>query len=113
MKCTASAKQPAAAALEIEQPAFGVEPPAESGERSVASDHPMTRDDDRDGIRTIGCTHRPQRLRVIDALGDVEIGARGAIWNRRQRMPYGALKIGSIRRQRNVEGASFAVEVFL
>jgi len=106
-----SAKQTRAAPLQIEQPAFRFDAAAETRQRPVHTDHAMARNDDRDGIGAICRTDGANRFGVVDMNCDVGVRARFTVRNRRQRVPDRALKIGTIRRQRYIEGATFPVEI--
>ena len=61
--------------LEFEEPAFAFDSSSVTRERAVSSDHPMTGDDDRDGICAIGQAYGSDGFGTTDASGDVRIGA--------------------------------------
>src|SRR5688572_13154225 len=60
---------------------------AESGQRSVRSDHPVARHDDRDRVGAVRHPHGPHRLRIVDPLRELQVADRLSIWNARQLLP--------------------------
>src|SRR5436190_1378848 len=60
---------------------------AETGERSIAADHPMTRHDHRDRIGAVGKPDRTHRFRFADFLCQRAVAERFADRNPAQRFP--------------------------
>ena len=83
-----------------EQPALALQTAAIAGQRGVCADHPVARDNDRDGIGTIRKAHRAHRC------GPADLGREGAITHgvpgrdAAQRIPDQALKIRAVGRRR-------------
>src|SRR5690606_19857997 len=94
-----------------EQPALGREAAREAGQRSVAADHPMAGDDDRDRVAAVGAADRsrgpgrgehPRLLAVAAGLAERDPG---------QRRPGLALELAADCDEPKVELAAVAVEV--
>jgi hypothetical protein len=76
----------------IEQPALPLDPAAIPGERTIRSNHAMTRDNDSHGIRSVGETDSPNRSRAADAFGELSVGDSRAAGNLPERAPNLELK---------------------
>src|SRR5205085_11004250 len=72
----------------------------------------MTRHDDRQRIRAVRGADGATCGRFSDRVGDVEIRLRPSVWNRAQLVPHAEVKWSAARRQRKIECASLAGEVF-
>jgi len=63
-----------------QKPLFPLDAPGVAGEGAVATDHPMTGDNNADGVRTIRGTHRsrcasaPQQLSQLAVVDDLTAG---------------------------------------
>jgi len=69
---------------------------AEAGQRSIASNHSMAWQYDRQWISSIGRSHRPDSLGGIDPFGKLSVTPRFGIRNVGKRLPGSLLKLGSI-----------------
>src|SRR5271155_2605230 len=96
-----------------EQPALARDSSAESGQRAIRSDHPMTRHHDRDGIAAVGEAHRARCLRITDTLSLLAVGTGFAIGYLQEVAPGTPLKFRAVETQRQVELAPLSLEVFL
>jgi hypothetical protein len=99
-------------ALVLEQEPLYVQPPAESGQRAVGTDHAMAREHDGKRVRAVGradgagpVAAEPQASRLL-AVAD-----RLSVRNGREREPASALEVGPVQREREVELHEFALEV--
>src|SRR5690606_7383901 len=112
---SASAEQaPRAAwddALELEQLALDRQPAAVAGQRAVAADDAVTRDDDRDRVAAVREANGPHGLRLADRARDVGIGRRPSVAHIEQRVPDPPLERRSLERERHVELPPLAREV--
>ena len=99
------------AALEIEQRLFDRQPAAVAGERSVAADDAVTRNDDRDRIGSVGETDGAHRFGIADAPRELSVAGGLAVRDIAQRAPHLLLKRRALRRERNIKRAELAGEV--
>src|SRR5205085_8831844 len=111
--CVVLIQQPKAAALEGEQPMLDRQPPAVAGQPSVRANHAMTGNDDGQRIAAVGETDRSRRRWLTNLRRERAVRDRPAVGNVEQRAPDSLLKGRPVGRERQVEHATLAFEVFL
>src|SRR5664280_2717482 len=84
-KCSASSGQNPP--LVLQQPLLAVETAGVAGERAIAADDTMTRNDDGDGVVSDRSAHRVCRLGTVDRHGNVPVAFRLAKRDFSQRLP--------------------------
>ena len=85
--------------------------PEETADRAVARDHAVARDDDGQGIATVGLAHGARGAWLADRARDVAVVAHGAVRDFAQRLPNAQLKIRAVGCQVEVELAALTAEV--
>jgi hypothetical protein len=96
----------------IEQPTLPFDPAAIPGERSIRSDHAMTRNNHRHRVGSIREPDSPYRSRTPDALSKLPIRNSRAAGNRPQCLPDLALKRSATRLNgQRIENAKLSREV--
>ncbi len=87
----------------FQQPLLGRQPAGKTGQRAIAANHAMTRDDDRDRVTSIRRAHRPRGLGPVNLLRDLPVTGGGRIGNGCQRPPYRLLKLCAQWLERQIE----------
>jgi len=97
--------------FEKQQPSFDRQPSSETRQGAVRADDPVTGNDDRDGIPTIGCAHGPTRVRSANLPRQLAVRHGLAVRNRRQGGPHLPLERRALGRERKLEAAQPSGEV--
>jgi len=84
----------------LEQPALAREAARIAHEPSVAADHAVARDRDRDRVAAIGVAHRARRARPADPPRDLAVARGGPERDLAQRSPHAVLEIAAARVER-------------
>src|SRR5690606_6273877 len=100
-------------AFQLQQEMLGRQAAAEAGEGAVGADHAVAGQDDRQRVAAVGGADRAHRCGAADAQRKLRIADGAAIGDIPQRQPYLALERRALRRQRQLEAAALAIEVFL
>src|ERR1700736_3324165 len=97
----------------VEEPLLGGQPTAESGQRSVGSDNPMTGEDDADGIRAVGSAEGARGLGDAERGRLLTIAGRGAERDTSQRPPGCELEARTLQVEREIERRARSGEVLV
>ena len=98
----------------VEQPVLSRQAAPVAGQRTAGADHPMTGDDDRDGIGSVGSPDGPAGGRTADPCGDLPVAGRCARRNLAQCPPYLPLERGAPRFDwQIIQGNEIAGEIFV
>ena len=99
--------------LELKQGAFAMEATPISSEAAVGTDHSMARNDDADGVVSVGQPHRPRGSGPADLACDLPIRRGLSIGDIEQGSPDSPLERGSLESEGDVELGELAIEVGL
>ncbi|RKL20523.1 hypothetical protein BFJ72_g15052 [Fusarium proliferatum] len=105
-----SSEQRGLALFQPQQRGLGFQPTAKSGQRSIAADHAMAGQDDRQRIASVGRTDRAGRTGLAEVLRQLQVTPGLAERNQCQRLPHPQLERRAAWRQFKVEAAAFAVQ---
>src|SRR5258707_3151105 len=95
-----------------QQPFFAVDAAAKARQGTVGTDHPMTGDDDGNGIAAIRETHGARSIGIVQTFGERTVPARFAARTFVQLAPDPLLKLGAVHAQWQIELAAFTGEIF-
>jgi hypothetical protein len=96
-----------------QQPPLAFETAGVADQASVAADHPVTRDRDRDRVVMVRTADGARRARLSDPARDLPVACRGSRRNLAERPPHPAPERGAVRIERKRgEGRAVAREVF-
>ena len=87
-----------------------MQPAAVARQRAVGADHAVTRNDDRDRIRSVGGADRADRVRSRDAARELGVADRRAVSDPLQLAPARQLELRASRRERKLEVAALAAK---
>src|SRR6266566_3976426 len=79
-------------ALVLEQPALAVQTAAEPRELAARPDHAVARDNNGDGVFTVGGAHRARRARIAETARQLAVVGRGAVGNGTEQVPDAMLE---------------------
>src|SRR3954451_17644979 len=97
--------------LVVEQCALGRQAAGVARQRPVGADHAMARRDDRDRVAAVGAADRSRHAAQLAR--ELAVGDRLALRDLAQPRPDGALELGAVLGQREVERGAFAGEVLV
>ena len=97
----------------MEQELLAIESSAESGQLSVRADYPVARHDDRDRIRTAGCSDCSRKRFVAERFGKSTVTPRLTVRNLFEEFPDRTLELVARRSKFDFEVLPFAREVLV
>src|SRR4051794_38301764 len=97
--------------LVVQQRALGVQAAGVAGERAVRADHAVAGVDDRDRVAAVGAADRARDAAQLAR--ELAVGGGLAMRDLAQPRPDGALELGAVLGQREVERGALAGEVLI
>src|SRR5690625_5769778 len=88
-------------------------PTTVTGQRSVAANNPVTRNNDGNPVAPIGRSHRPNGFQVSDRNRLLFVRSRLAIGNVQELFPYSSLRFTALKIQLNARLLPFPFKLFV